>query len=114
MVPRATRRLIARTATKPANSFVKSSVSRTISLRTPFPHAGHCRRVEAGRKGKLRARDAIPEFARKAASRAWQRLGIAPKKWMARPGGRTGRAEEIGASVGGEARRWRTKIGRHT
>src|SRR5580704_8824478 len=38
MVPRTTRRLTERTATNPANSLVRSSVSRTISLRTTFPH----------------------------------------------------------------------------
>src|SRR5438477_11409379 len=55
MLPRATRRLTPRTATKPAKSLARSSVSRTVSLPTTVPHAGHFRRLWPGRKGDKKA-----------------------------------------------------------
>src|SRR5215813_3392947 len=56
MDPRATRRLTPRTATKPAKSLVRSSVSSTVLLTTALPHGGHFRRDQAGRKGDTGAR----------------------------------------------------------
>src|ERR1700746_3331546 len=56
MLPRATRRLTERTATKPAKSLVRSSVSRTVSLATTLPHGAHFRRDQGGRKGDAVAR----------------------------------------------------------
>src|SRR5580704_15626741 len=56
MLPRATRRLTARTATKPAKSLVRSSVSRTVSPLTTFPHGDHSPRVRHRRKEDKSAR----------------------------------------------------------
>src|SRR5262249_38349617 len=55
ILPRATRRLTPRTATKPAKSLARSSVSRTEPFATMFPHDGHFRRDQGGRKGDARA-----------------------------------------------------------
>src|SRR5215472_288466 len=54
ILPRATRRLTPRTATKPAKSLARSSVSRTVSFATMFPHDRHFPQDPAGRKGKRR------------------------------------------------------------
>jgi hypothetical protein len=51
MDPRATRKLTPRTATKPAKSLERFSVSRTVSLATALPYGGHCPRLWALRKG---------------------------------------------------------------
>src|SRR5689334_20312259 len=52
MDPRATRRLTPRTATNPAKSLVRFSVSRTVSLLTTFPPGpGIVRQLKAWRKG---------------------------------------------------------------
>src|SRR6516165_9125168 len=56
MDPRATRRLTPRTATKPAKSLARSSVSSTVSFATMLPHGGHFRRDQGGRKGDKTAR----------------------------------------------------------
>src|SRR6516225_5883869 len=56
MLPRATRKLTPRTATKPAKSLERFSVSRTVSLPTMSPHAGHFPKLWGGRKGDKTAR----------------------------------------------------------
>src|SRR5580700_3597116 len=108
MVPRTTRRLTERTATNPANSLVRSSVSRTISLRTTFPHAGHCRRVPGGRKGKLRRRDSLPAAVGRAGSLC------TTTKIRTRPGGRPGGSKRSAPASGEKRADGDFKICHHT
>src|SRR5580700_5426898 len=108
MVPRTTRKLTARTATNPANSLVRSSVSRTISLRTTFPHAGHCRRVPAGRKEKPQPRDAFPGSPPPGGSRC------ATTKIRTRPGGRPGGSKRSAPASGEKRADGDLKIRHHT
>src|ERR1700734_2313144 len=99
MVPRTTRRLTARTATNPANSLVRSSVSRTISLRTTFPHAAI---VDVFRQAVKRNSAAAILFPQ----RQIGLLGRRPRataKIRTRPGGRPGGSKRS-APASGEKR----------
>src|SRR5580692_3616368 len=99
MVPRTTRRLTARTATNPANSLVRSSVSRTISLRTTFPHAAIVGVFRRAVKGNSVAATLCRE---RVGGRSVGSLGAATKI-RTRPGGRPGGSKRS-APASGEKR----------
>ena len=98
------------TATKPANSLVRSSVSRMISLRTTSPHGGHCRRVPARRKGKLRRRDALAG----SVNLACRAVPRATTKIRTRPGGRPGGSKRSAPASGEKRADGDLKIRHHT
>src|ERR1700724_3398669 len=106
MVPRTTRRLTARTATNPANSLVRSSVSRTISLRTIFPHTA----IVDVFRGAVKGNSAAATLCR-------QRSGgslCAATKIRTRPGGRPGGSKRSAPASGEKRADGDFKICHHT
>ena len=98
MVPRSTRRLTPLTATKPANSLVRSSVSRMNSLiRRPPGTPSHPAPVPPFR-GASREPSRPPKLIPKSRTRFRTRSGITADQKRTRPdGGPSGRAFETGA-----------------
>src|ERR1700676_2771481 len=110
MVPRTTRRLTARTATNPANSLVRSSVSRTISLRTTFPHTG----IVGVFRGAVKGNSAAATLGQQRESGRSGGPPCAATKIRTRPGGRPGGSKRSAPASGEKRADGDFKIRHHT